>query len=242
VTGLDLLLAVDTSGAGAGLVLAGAGAGTSALLPLREGGFARTEDLASSAARLLEAEGRSPRELTLVGAVVGPGSYTGLRSGLAFVSGLAFADALPTVAVGTLELLAWRGAAEGEEVAILWPAAPGRSMAAVYRRGDGLVHERSAPVTLEDQECSAFLAREAGALSALVVPVPPTVEIAEAATAAGFAIRVPEGDPLAALALLVAAKARAGLTIAASNLLPVYVGQSTARPNQNRVAVAGASQ
>lgn len=238
----DLILAVDTSGAGAGLVLARGGRSASALLALRDGGFARTEDLASAAARLLEDEGLSPRGLTLVGAVVGPGSYTGLRSGLAFVRGLAFADALPAVAVGTLELLAWRGASEGETVAVVWPAAPGRSMTAVYRLGDGIVHEVAAPAARDDDECRRFLGGRPEGLSAVVVPAPAADWLAGAAGAAGLAIRVPDGDALSALALLVAARARAGLVVRAAGLLPVYVGQSSAQPNQNRVAVAGAPQ
>jgi tRNA threonylcarbamoyladenosine biosynthesis protein TsaB len=45
---------------------------------------------------------------------IGPGSFTGLRIGLAFVKGLALARPLPTVAVSTLELIA--RAAGGPEV------------------------------------------------------------------------------------------------------------------------------
>lgn len=48
----------------------------------------------------------STGDLTAVAASVGPGSFTGLRVGLASAQGIAMAHGLPTVAVSTLEVLA----------------------------------------------------------------------------------------------------------------------------------------
>jgi tRNA threonylcarbamoyladenosine biosynthesis protein TsaB len=54
-----------------------------------------------------------------VGVTVGPGSFTGLRVGLAFAKGLALALKIPCVGVGTLEALAASAKSEGVRVAVI---------------------------------------------------------------------------------------------------------------------------
>jgi len=64
--------------------------------------------LASNVKRLLESLKVSPEEILFLAVTVGPGSFTGVRSGVAFAKGLALACQIPIVPVQTLEALAWQ--------------------------------------------------------------------------------------------------------------------------------------
>lgn len=57
--------------------------------------------------------------LTRIGVTVGPGSFTGLRVGLAFAKGLGVALDIPCVGVGTLEALAASVTARGLVAAVI---------------------------------------------------------------------------------------------------------------------------
>jgi len=65
-----------------------------------------TEQLAPALDALVSNAGITMADLTALACVVGPGSYTGVRIGVATVKGLAAARALPAVAVSTLDALA----------------------------------------------------------------------------------------------------------------------------------------
>jgi tRNA threonylcarbamoyladenosine biosynthesis protein TsaB len=78
----------------------------------RAGDAARThgERLPSELLALLEAPQLSLRDVDLLAVVAGPGSFTGLRVGMAAVQGLALAAGRRVVAIPTLEVMAegWR--------------------------------------------------------------------------------------------------------------------------------------
>ena len=63
------------------------------------------EVLAPAVMRVLERAGRSFSDLDGIALSIGPGAYTGLRVGMSYVKGLAFATGLPVIPVPTLPSL-----------------------------------------------------------------------------------------------------------------------------------------
>ena len=73
------------------------------------------ERLAPMARQVMTDAGLSFDRLERIAVTVGPGSFTGLRVGIAFAKGLALALALPAVGIGTLEALAAEAPSSGKE-------------------------------------------------------------------------------------------------------------------------------
>jgi tRNA threonylcarbamoyladenosine biosynthesis protein TsaB len=90
-------------------------------------------------------------DLARIGVTVGPGSFTGLRVGLAFAKGLATALSIPCVGVTTLEALAY--GAEGFVAAVL-DARMGQVYIQIFADGAALM----APDALGVGEAAARLA------------------------------------------------------------------------------------
>ena len=63
------------------------------------------EVLAPAVMRVLDKTGRSFADLDGIALSIGPGAYTGLRVGMSYVKGLAFATGLPVIPVPTLPSL-----------------------------------------------------------------------------------------------------------------------------------------
>src|ERR1035437_8288642 len=130
----QLLLAVDTSGKNGSLALARLTPGQSdsaisviEVVPLAGGAF--SAQLVPQISALLKKRGYSKTDLGAFAVASGPGSFTGLRVGLAAIKALAEALQRPIVAVSLLEAVAWSVTAHG--------AARGRVLAALDAvRGD----------------------------------------------------------------------------------------------------------
>ena len=70
-------------------------------------GLTHSQTLLPMAADLLEQCGLKPQDLDLIAVAAGPGSFTGLRIGVAAAKGLAWAAELPCAGCSTLEAMAW---------------------------------------------------------------------------------------------------------------------------------------
>ena len=99
-----MLLAVDTSTTQLGLALYD-GAQVLAEYAWRSG-HRHTVQLAPATAELLARCNLSMEAVQALGVALGPGSFTSLRVGLAFVKGLAMARHIPLIGIPTLDILA----------------------------------------------------------------------------------------------------------------------------------------
>ena len=82
-------------------------------------GLTHSETLLPLCAEAFRATGLTPKEVDLFGVCAGPGSFTGLRIGLATVKGLALPHKTPAAGVSTLLAAALASGAEGTVVAAL---------------------------------------------------------------------------------------------------------------------------
>lgn len=128
-----MLLAVDTSTPQVGLALYAGEDGVLAEWTWRSANR-HTEHLAPMLALLLQRVGVTWAEVEALGVALGPGSFTGLRVGLALVKALALARHLPVVGVPTLDAVAAAVPPEPETpLAAVLPAGRGRLAVAWYR-------------------------------------------------------------------------------------------------------------
>ncbi|MGE5223162.1 MAG: tRNA (adenosine(37)-N6)-threonylcarbamoyltransferase complex dimerization subunit type 1 TsaB [Omnitrophica WOR_2 bacterium] len=124
-----MLLALDTSTRTIGVALYD---GTSVLSEsVWSSSDHHTVELAPAIAVALKHAGASVNDLEALATATGPGSFTGLRIGLALLKGLALARRLPVIGIPTLDILA--AAQPSPSITLAGP----QSMAAVLQAGRG---------------------------------------------------------------------------------------------------------
>lgn len=112
-----ILLALDTCLTACSLALSRDGEPIAwASEPMARG---HQERLAPMARDLMASRGLAFAQIDRIGVTVGPGSFTGLRVGLAFAKGLALALVRPCVGVGVLEALAASISGAGPTAAVI---------------------------------------------------------------------------------------------------------------------------
>lgn len=143
-------LGIETSGARGGIALVRDGEVLGSRL--FEKGMVHGREIAPSIRALLVELGLVPSDIDLISCDIGPGSYTGLRVGLAAAKGLALALRKPLVGVASLDAMA---EAAGDGIPVLCPALDAKwdqVYGALYEKG-----RRVTPYLAEKPD--AFVAR-----------------------------------------------------------------------------------
>ncbi len=126
-----MILAIDTATRWAGLALHD---GTAVLT---EYGWVcannHTVELPPAIQEIFNRAGITAADLSGIAVSIGPGSYTGLRVGLAIAKGLAIANRTPLVGVSTLDIVAAAIAPAPEQLLVTAEAGRTRVCAALYR-------------------------------------------------------------------------------------------------------------
>jgi tRNA threonylcarbamoyladenosine biosynthesis protein TsaB len=167
VPGEPLILALDTSGPVETIALTQgdiALAQTHSRKPRAQG-----TALGESVQRMLDSVDRQATELAAIAVAVGPGSFTGLRVGIAVARGLADGLGVPTMAYPST--LGWACSMRGctAPVAVTLDARRGELYTALYRSGPGLLPQLVREPHLESPESWLQVLEEAGLGGALLV-------------------------------------------------------------------------
>ena len=118
--------------------------------------------------RCLEAARADIRDIDLFVTVIGPGSFTGLRIGLATVKGFAAVRRRPVAAVGSLELLAAAAPYVCQLVVPMVDARRGEVYAAMYSTSRGRPEEIVSPFAASPGDVGRLIQERFGGCSAVV--------------------------------------------------------------------------
>ena len=125
-------LSIDTATESLGLCLLANGQRRTLVV---EAGLRHSEALLPGIRCLLDDAGIAPAALEAVACCVGPGSFTGIRIGLAAAKGLSFAARIPLIGVANLDALAFRFRGFPGVVVPVLAALRKNYYAALYRDG-----------------------------------------------------------------------------------------------------------
>jgi tRNA threonylcarbamoyladenosine biosynthesis protein TsaB len=221
------VLAVDTSTLAGGVALLDDGrvVGES-LLDVRT---THSERLMLAVERALADERWSQYSLDGLAVAIGPGSFTGLRIGLAAVKGLALALGRPIAAVPTLDAMAAGVPWASRPVCPVLASRKDEVFACLYRFEDGVMRREW-----------DYLALSPGALAARLDE--PVLGVGDGVTLVDSPFMTlvhpaRRGPVAAVVGWLGAERLRRGDTVAAADVLPLYLRPSEAELKRRAVAV-----
>jgi tRNA threonylcarbamoyladenosine biosynthesis protein TsaB len=194
--------------------------------------------------RLLQRHGLTPFDVDVFAVAIGPGSFTGLRIGIAAIQGLAFASNRPVVGVSALEALAYAVLGGGpvwplSRVGVWMDAQRDEVFSAVYERaeGDAPAHLRTVDEPAVGEPRATALRWHALAAGAwFPVAGDGAVRYRQVLEGvAGPAVQVIDSPPLAPSILALAeARARAGEAAPPHAIRPLYIRRPDAELARDR--------
>jgi tRNA threonylcarbamoyladenosine biosynthesis protein TsaB len=225
----QLLLAVDTSGKNGSLALALITTGENetrvlGVIPLDGGAF--SAQLVPQIAALLEKHGRSKSDLGAFAVASGPGSFTGLRVGLAAIKALAEALQRPIVAVSLLEAVACGGGARGRVLAALDAGRADVYVGDYEVDADAPIYSRMFSERLMSRD--ELHGEVSGTGDKGKVVITPNATLAEALQSGGIHVQLIEHPNSAVIARLGSEHLRRGETVGPEELEANYIRRSDA--------------
>ncbi|MFO1038221.1 MAG: tRNA (adenosine(37)-N6)-threonylcarbamoyltransferase complex dimerization subunit type 1 TsaB [Geminicoccaceae bacterium] len=221
------VLAFDTSGAGLSAVVLDGGRELAAFA--QDIGRGHAEQLLPALVAVIEEAGLRWSDLDVVGCTVGPGSFTGLRAGIAVARALSLAGPLPTFGVGTLEAMALGCGPGGEPVLASIDARRDQVYAQLFAPD---LAPLSPPALLSVEEAQALLpprARLVGSGSHLLVGRPSDAQrMVEAPLHARYVA-----------AMMVLQQRDGAQFYPGTELRPLYLRAPDARPSAGQPLVVG---
>lgn len=116
------------------------------------------ENLVPTIRDLTENLGMKLGDLDALAVATGPGSFSGIRIGIACVKGIAIALRKPVVGVSSLEILAWSNVDDGGTAISVIDARRGEIYLAGYKRVGFLTEEIAGPRLLNADHLGEFMA------------------------------------------------------------------------------------
>ena len=153
-----LILAIETTGPLASVALTD---GKTYKQLINDSDYSHLEETVPMVKKLMEQEGVKPDELDAVAVSRGPGSFTGVRIGMATAKGLALIWKKPVICVPTLESFAYGETSEGPGTVLapMFDARRSQTYAAAFvRADDGSVTEIIPGAACDTDEFFAMLA------------------------------------------------------------------------------------
>jgi tRNA threonylcarbamoyladenosine biosynthesis protein TsaB len=214
-----LILGVDTSGKQGSIALVECGAEatrTLEVLPLEGGTF--SAQLVPQIAALLRKHGLMKDHIDVFAVVSGPGSFTGLRVGLAGIKALAEILAKPIVSISLLETIAVAAGIDGR-IAAATDAGRGEIYVGIYDVQNGIASCSSEQVLAAADLASEFTGAR------LVTPDHKLAEVLTQKAMTVHEIVAPRADDIARIGFT---KFRRGETVTPEALDATYIRRSEA--------------